>query len=67
MKAYGYNTMGQFIGEVDCQQSPLEFGEWIVPGMATSVEPPIEKAGKIRVWNGAKWVYETPTETNIAE
>lgn len=75
MKAYGYNIEGEFTEEVDCQPSPLEFGEWIVPGMATTVAPPKEKAGNIRVWNGTKWAYQvipqtepqTETDPNIAE
>jgi len=57
MKAYAYNTIGEYLGEVDCQPNPLEWGEFIVPGQATAVEPPKFKAGKVRVWNGSKWVY----------
>jgi hypothetical protein len=69
MKAYGYNTLGEFTGEVDCQPNPLEWGEFIVPGYATTVEPPKPKAGKVRVWNGTKWVFQTleATPEQIAE
>lgn len=67
MIAYAHNTRGEFIGEVECQPNPLEFGEWIVPAWATTTEVPNPKAGKVRVWTGEKWVFEPLHETNIAE
>ena len=69
MKAYAYNTAGEFIGEVDCQPNPLEFGEWIVPAWATTTEPPKPKTGNVRVWTGSKWIFEPipSTETQSAE
>lgn len=57
MKAYAYNIIGEYIGEVDCQPNPLELGEFIVPAQATTVEPPKQKPGKVRTWNGKKWVF----------
>lgn len=69
MIAYAYNLAGELIGVVDCQPNPLEFGEWIVPAWATTVEPPKFKAGNVRVWNGEKWSYQAlpAQEPQIAE
>lgn len=71
MKAYTFNSLGEFMGEVECQPNPLEWGEFLVPAQATTVEPPKQKAGKVRVWNGQKWVYNDivvePTEDAIDE
>lgn len=61
MKAYAYNRIGEFIGEVDCQPNPLEWGEFIVPAQSTTVKPPKFKEGKIRTWNGTKWVFKKKT------
>jgi hypothetical protein len=55
MKAYAFNHKGEFIGTVDCQPNPLEFGQFLVPGMATEVEPPKPSKGKVVVWDGQKW------------
>jgi hypothetical protein len=57
-KAYGYNEVGEFTGEVDCQPSPLEFGKYLIPAWATEVEPPKPKKGQMRIWEGKKWVFK---------
>jgi hypothetical protein len=61
-KAYGYNEAGEFTGEVDCQPSPLEFGKYLIPAMATEVAPPKPKKGHTRVWTGEKWIHRKLAE-----
>jgi hypothetical protein len=62
MKAYGYNHEGIFTGEIDCQPSPLEFGKFLVPAMATEMKPTKPTKGKWPVWNGKKWVQKKIAE-----
>lgn len=40
MKAYQTDTNGFFIGEVTCQPSPLEPGQFLIPAGAFTDEPP---------------------------
>lgn len=45
----------------DSDKSPS--GKWNIPGFCTETEPPIEKEGFLRVWNGSNWEYkEEPKE-----
>lgn len=45
----------------DSDKSPS--GKWNIPGFCTEIEPPIEKEGFLRVWNGSNWEYkEIPKE-----
>lgn len=59
MIAYGYEPItGEYTGEVNAWASPLEPGEFLLPALATFVEPPATQEGKFRKWNGSAWVYE---------
>lgn len=45
----------------DSDKSPS--GKWNIPGFCTEIEPPVEKVGFLRVWNGTAWEYkEIPKE-----
>ena len=45
----------------DSDKSPS--GKWNIPGFCTEIEPPVEKKGFLRVWNGSNWEYkEKPKE-----
>lgn len=47
MKVFNYNKEGYFIGTYDLDNSdkcPIT-GNWLIPGMATEKEPPLEKEG----------------------
>ena len=58
MNAYKYDSQtGEFVHEVQCQESPREPGQFLIPANATTVAPPEEQAGKARVWNGEEWGY----------
>ena len=47
MKVYNYNSEGYLIGvsELDESDKCQITGNWLIPGMATEKEPPIEKEG----------------------
>lgn len=56
--AYAYDEKYIFSGEVnldDTDKSPS--GSWNIPAWCTDVEPPIEKEGFVRIWNGKNWEY----------
>ena len=57
MKTYKYSQTGEFLCEIQCQESPREPGKFLIPANATTVAPPAEQAGKARVWNGEEWGY----------
>ena len=57
MKTYKYSQTGEFLYEIQCQESPREPGKFLIPANATTVAPPEEQAGKARVWNGEEWGY----------
>lgn len=43
-------------------------GKWNIPGFCTEIEPPVEKEGFLRVWNGKNWEYkEVPKEPSEPE
>lgn len=55
---YAYDEKYIFSGEVnldDTDKSPS--GSWNIPAWCTDVEPPIEKEGFVRIWNGKIWEY----------
>lgn len=58
MNAYKYESQtGEFLYEIQCQESPREPGKFLIPANATTVAPPEEQAGKARVWEGSAWGY----------
>ena len=59
MNAYKYSQTGEFLYEIQCQESPREPGQFLIPANATTVAPPEEQAGKARVWEGSAWGYVT--------
>lgn len=43
-------------------------GRWNIPANCTEIEPPVEKEGFLRVWNGSNWEYkEVPKEPSEPE
>ena len=60
MISYGFDSKTrEYKGEINCQESPREPGQFLIPANATPVSPPEEQAGKARVWNGSSWEYVT--------
>lgn len=60
----------KFEGKIDCQRDPLASevegkDVFLTPANTTPVEPPEEKEGFNRIWNGTEWEYkkiEKPAE-----
>lgn len=61
---YMISTDKKYAGELildDTDKSPS--GKWNIPRFCTEIEPPEEKEGFLRVWNGINWEYkEVPKE-----
>ena len=59
MKIYHYNAETKaYIGESIADESPLEHGVFLIPADATSKKPPEYQEGKIRVFDGEKWIKQ---------
>ena len=54
MKAYQIEK-GYYIGEVSCQESPLEPGVFLTPGGCIKTPPPTTSENQIPYWNGSSW------------
>lgn len=52
---YQTNLDGEYVGEGLADPSPLEPGEWLLPGGATWKKPPRLKANQAAVFDGSKW------------
>ena len=63
-KACQLDQDGFFLEEVECQPSPLEPGQYLIPGGCVDHAPPVEEKGKRAQWNAKwkKWVH-VPIET----
>ena len=62
-KAYLFDDAGCFVGEGYAQIDPLDTKAagreiFIMPANSTETEPPAEKDGFKRKWNGSEWIYE---------
>ncbi|MDZ4726213.1 MAG: hypothetical protein SH817_08645 [Leptospira sp.] len=55
MKAYQTDNNGYYIGEVDCQKSPLEPGKFLIPRGAFTDEPPEFGENEIPFRVGESW------------
>ena len=60
MKVYNYDSNGYIIGvsELDESDKCQITGNWLIPGMATEKEPPIEKEGFEIKFIENDWIYE---------
>lgn len=57
MKIHHYNAdNGEYLGEGQADESPLEPGVFLVPAHATATAPPAAQAGKVRAFEGGAWV-----------
>jgi hypothetical protein len=62
MNAFSYDPKnGAYLGEVECQQDPLEWGRFITPANATDMKPPKSTKSKRPYWNGKAWELKNPT------
>ena len=56
------------MGVHNCQESPLEPGEYIIPTCYTTIEPPTFTELESSTWDGSSWVIETrPVEETPEE
>lgn len=58
MKVYNYDDFGVYVGFHEAQPSPLEPGKFLIPVMATTVEPPENSGRMAPFWDGEKWVLK---------
>lgn len=56
MIAYQTDLNGFYIGIVECQPSPLEPGEFLIPGGATLEEPPNVDEGQFLQLSDGEWI-----------
>lgn len=53
---YNYHPIsGEYIGESEADESPLEPGVFLIPAFATTIEPPPAVEGKKRVFSNETW------------
>lgn len=57
MKVYNYNKNGFYTGSSDANPNPKSPGDFLLPAMATFIEPPESKKDKARVFNGTEWEF----------
>ena len=55
MKIYNYNDNGEYVGEDEADESPLEIGVFLIPAKATKIEPPAQVKGKKLVFASGVW------------
>lgn len=58
-KAYGFNPITkEFTGECTAWLSPLdEEPTYLLPANSTFIEPPVQKDGFVRTFDGVAWSY----------
>ena len=67
MNIYHYDqTTREYIGQGEATPDPMEPGRWLIPAWATTIEPPEQRAGMVRVFDGSAWAYE-PMPAEAAE
>ena len=53
---YSYNSEGNaYLGKYPALKNPRRQSEYLLPSMATFVEPPETKEKEIAIWNGSSW------------
>jgi len=56
---YSYNTEEKsFSGKFPALKNPRRQNEYLLPAMATFIEPPETKENEIAIWNGENWEIE---------
>lgn len=55
MEIYNYDHGGFYISSGVADESPLEPGIFLIPGMATAIRPPAVNDGELARWTGEKW------------
>lgn len=55
MIVYQTDSDGVYVGLAEADPSPLEPGEWLIPGGCVTVPPPTPPTGSVAVWMGGEW------------
>jgi len=55
MKIYDYDENGVFLRERDARRDPRNPDRFVIPGRATTIEPPAQIAGHARVFKDGAW------------
>lgn len=55
---YHYTESGLYCGQDIADESPLEPGVYLIPALATDIEPPTVTTGKQAVFKNGTWVLE---------
>lgn len=59
MIVYAYDKeTKELIGEITCQESPLEDGVYLFPECYTLFRPKDDKPGFTQIFNGHEWEYK---------
>lgn len=59
MKIYNYNPVtGEYVGQSDADESPMEPGVFLIPACATKLEPPAAGSKQAAVFQGGEWVIQ---------
>ena len=68
MRIYNYDpTSGLLLSESTADKDPLDEANWLIPAHATLNEPPEDKPGKTRHFDGALWSYRAIPEPDAPE
>lgn len=63
---YQTNARGEYVGEVQADESPLEPGVYLIPRGCVEQAPPAAPPGKIAVWQGS-WALLNVPEPELDE
>lgn len=56
MKIYNYSAInGEFLSESVANESPLEKGVFLIPALATDIQPPTAGQNEAAIFNGISW------------
>lgn len=54
---YNYHPeTGEYVGQAEADESPLDPGTYLIPANATEMKPPAQLEGFVRVFDGEKWI-----------
>ncbi len=66
MQVYLYDDNNVYTGSYTCQKSPLEPGKFIIPELATTIQPPVIAVDEAAVFIDGIWVVETDYRGQLA-
>ena len=68
MKIYNFSAEnGVLIGESIADEDPMHKGNFLIPAMATTIEPPITKENELVSFDGKNWRVSQIKQTSLTE